>query len=174
MKSSFVATGLILTCVVVHTCIRIEVLNARYGYYLPRNDLDRNNPEWRVAALSIVRKSADRMIALERQSEFLQQHPDQPVPDEAAFRGPPYSKAEQEAIDSDVQRSKSNSDLYYSVRGMGLLQYLLAPAALAWSVDLARIRAPRWIRITGIAGCVLNAICIALMLYRGYFQSLGW
>jgi hypothetical protein len=175
MKLTFFHVGcLILTCIVVHTCVRIEVLNARSGYYLPRTDFGSGNPKWRVAAEKLVRLNEELMIARSRQADFQAAHPDEEISNEAAFKGPPYSPAEQATIDAEVDHNQRNSTLRDWVGGMGLLQYVLAPAALLWSLDIViSDRSRRGRVVAGLCG-LLNLICIALMYYRGYWSSLGW
>ena len=66
----------------------------------------------------------------------------------------------------------------------GLLQYLLAPAAMLCSVvtfgfGLAKSRSsvkgqrPIHPIVIGTSCVILSAACIVMMLYRGYFSSLG-
>ena len=172
--TSFHIGCLILTCVVVHTCVRIEILNARYGYYLPRTDFGSGNPKWRVAADSLARRDFERSIAMERQAKFAEEHPGEPIPEHTEFIGPPYSASQQTELEAILDQNQRRSALYDWVRGMGLLQYALAPAALFWSVDIARIERSRSGRIAAGFAALLNLICIALMFYRGYFTSLGW
>ncbi|HEY4261366.1 MAG TPA: hypothetical protein VGM98_14460 [Schlesneria sp.] len=172
--TSFHVACMILTCIVVHTCVRIEVLNARYGYYLPRTDFGSGNPKWRVADEKLFRLREEMMIARSRQEDYQAAHPDEGFPDESAFKGPPYSVAEQATIDAEVDHNRRNSTLRAWVGSMGLLQYVLAPAALFWSLDIVvsdRLRGRRV--VAGLCG-LLNLICIALMYYRGYWSSLGW
>jgi hypothetical protein len=172
--TSFHVGCLILTCIVVHTCVRIEVLNARYGAYLPRTDFGSGNPKWRVADEKLVRLHEELMIARSRQADFEAAHPDEEIPDETAFRGQPYSPTELATIDAEVDHSRRNSTLRAWVGSMGLLLYVLAPAALLWSLDIVVSDRSRGRRLfAGLCG-LLNLVCIALMYYRGYWSSLGW
>lgn len=164
---------LLLTCVVVHTCIRIEVLNAGCGYYLPRTDFESGNPRWRVAAEKAARLDIERRIAIERQMEFFTIHPEKRHLDEAAFRGPPYSAAETALLASELDENRRRSALRAWVGGMGILQYLLAPAAVLWAVQISSTGRSCCQRLLAGTCVLLNLICIALMFYRAYWSSLG-
>jgi hypothetical protein len=114
-----------LTVVVLHTAVRIEVLNIQAGNYLPRKD---RNPDgtladgkWRVSGENTPR---DRM--------------------------------------RDV------------VQTAGLQQYFLAPLLLILSIIVSAMSIRPWARATGMLSGSVAAIAITLMLYRQYFQSLGW
>jgi hypothetical protein len=166
---------LLLTCVVVHTCVRIEVLNAQCGYYLPRTDMEAgHNNKWRVAAARLIRQDCERQIALQRMAEFQNEHPDQQLPDEATFTGAPFSEAEQRLIETEVSKNRLNASFRDSVESLGLLQYLLGPAGLLWSWILFLGDRSRSSRATSATCGVLNLVSVALMFYRGYFTSLGW
>ena len=93
---------LFLTTVVLHTCIRIEVLNARYNHFLPRTDWENGNPRWRCAASSLLLRSLERDIANDRYRRFMQAHPDESGSERDQFLGPPYSVAETIFIDAEM------------------------------------------------------------------------
>jgi hypothetical protein len=102
------------------------------------------------------------------------QHPGEPEPGIEEFIGPPYTDAEQASIDTAIARNTLNSQLRNWVSGMGLLQYLLAPIALLSSLVLFRGTENRAVRFASVACAVSNMTSMYLMVYRGYFTSLGW
>lgn len=165
---------LILTAVVVHTCIRIEVLNASSGFYLPRKDHGDGNRKWRVASEKATRLDIERRIAIERQENLLPVHPGSDQLLESSTAELPYTAMESEMIASALDESRCNSALRDWVSSVGILQYLLAPAALLWSVQIAITNGYRRQRILGAACGALNLICVALMFFRGYWSSLSW
>ncbi len=177
ISKSTIVVCILLTAIVLHTCIQIEVLNARSGYFLPRKLSRTGNPKWRVAAKKTLFKTLERTIALDRSEAHFDQHPNGPAPDFQELEelsGPPYLDAEQAWIDNQVALYELNSKLRDWVGGMGLLQYLLAPIALLWSLWLFRIAAS-WAERLLVVGCTIsNLTSTYLMFYRGYFESLGW
>ena len=60
------------------------------------------------------------------------------------------------------------------VQTWGLMQYLLAPLLLILSV-LGSVTSRRlWPRAVGALSAFVAVIAISLLLYREYYQSLGW
>ena len=118
---------ILLTAIVLHTCIRIEILNARAGTFLPRKMQEIGIPKWREAGTRPFLKHLETLIAMERLNSHASQHPNDPVPEIEAFIGPPYTDAEQAWIDSETAEHNLNSQLR-TWFGVGLLQYLLAPS----------------------------------------------
>jgi hypothetical protein len=164
----------LLTAVVVHTCVRIEVLNARYGYYLPRKDFGSANPKWRVAARIAVLKRLETQIADERLSAYVASHPNEPVPPIEEMTGPPYSEDEQRRIDTELAENALRTELRSWVGGFGLLQYFLAPIGLAWAVAITLAHRSIVVRIATSFLATCSAVAIYLAFHRGYFSSLGW
>lgn len=169
-----IAGCILLSTIVVHTCVRIEALNAQYGYYLPRTDFGSGNPKWRVAARSILLKGLDRRISQERFADYMESHPDKPVPDLERFAGPPYTSEQQQLIDTELAENALRSELHSWVDGMGLLQYFLGPFALVWAIAIFIAARTSTIRVTSALCMMCSAVSIGLMFYRGYFTSLGW
>ena len=165
---------LLLTVVVLHTCIRIEVLNARYNHFLPRTDAGNGNPRWRCAASSLLLRSLERDIANDRYRRFMQAHPNEPGSDPDQFLGPPYSVAETTFIDAEMAENDLRASLLGWVSSFGLLQYILAP--LAFCSSLASLYFNHNVIIRLVAGSCTVSILVAVgfMIYRGYFTSLGW
>lgn len=119
-------------------------------------------------------KSLEHKIAIERFESHLAQHPHDPPRDIEEFSGPPYTNAEQALIDSEIARNTLELELRDWVTGMGLIQYLLGPVALILSLLLLWHSDTFVARIAFVACTVSNSISIYLMIYRGYFESLGW
>lgn len=165
---------LLLTAVVLHTCIRIEVLNARYNHYLPRTDWGNGNQKWRCAASSLLLRSLERDIANDRYHRFMQTHPDESGSDPDQFLGPPYSVAEKTFIDTEMAENDLRATLLGWVSSFGLLQYLLAPLAFCISIASLYFNPNVIIRLVAGSCTVFILVAIALMIYRGYFTSLGW
>lgn len=172
--NSLFVVCVVLAAVVLHTCVRIELLNASNDYYLPRTDWGDGNPKWRCSAASAHRQWLDREIANDRYRRFTEGHPEESDRNPDQFLGPPYTVVEQSLIDTAMANHKLRGDLYGWVCSFGLLQYLLAP--LAFCVALVSLCFDKrvWMRYAA-AGCAISvAVAIGLMIYRGYFASLGW
>ena len=72
-------------------------------------------------------------------------------------------------------KGQAESEFRDFVSTWGLAQYLIAPGGLAMGVFVAMGRRDaRAHRVVGIAAGLVSAACVAMMLYRGYFSSLGW
>jgi hypothetical protein len=56
---------------------------------------------------------------------------------------------------------------------MGLLQYMLAPIAVFWSLKIAFTERSWRVRAMAVNCSVISLACIVVMLYRGYWDSLG-
>jgi hypothetical protein len=175
MQSKLAFVGcLILTVIVVHTCVRIEVLNARYGYYLPRTDFGNGNQKWRVAGRRATMRWLEHKIHMERCAAYAAAHPDDPMDDLERFCGPPYSADEQKMIDTELAENELRAELWSWVASMGILQYILAPLTFAWAVALAVCNRSHLIRMSAIGFAVAAAVSIVLMFHRAYFTSMGW
>jgi hypothetical protein len=134
--------------------LRIEHLNARAGGRLPNrehrdNDPAQANVKWRTSALSVVEQAWRRNHA----------NADRPL-----------TRAQQMELDSELRRAQANNALHDFVASAGLLQYLLAPAVVALGIVLIRAKRVRCALLPLAAGIVA---CV-MMLWRGYFSSLGW
>src|ERR1700754_4491086 len=60
------------------------------------------------------------------------------------------------------------------VQTAGLRQYFLAPLLLILSIVMSLKSIRSWARAAGMLSGSVAAIAITLMLYREYYQSLGW
>ena len=129
MKAGFrlllIILTIVVTTVVLQTAVRIEVLNAQAGFYLPRGDRNEDGSfsdgKWRVSLDGTPR---DRLREL--------------------------------------------------VQTFGLAQYLLAPFLLVLAaVQFWKLRGA-WTRVLTMCAMTVALVSILLMMYRQYYQSLGW
>jgi hypothetical protein len=59
------------------------------------------------------------------------------------------------------------------VRGFGVLQYVLGPCAILFSLAAAFSRIPRWQRSVACLLCATSIAVVAMTFYRGYLSALG-
>ena len=116
---------MLLTAFVLYSATRIEVLNMRAGYYLPRRDRDPDGTladgKWRIS-------------------------PDNTPRDQ----------------------------LRDAVQTLGLMQYVLAPLLLIFSLVVFFKTKRSWTSVAATFSMFAAAVAISLMLYRDYYGSLGW
>jgi hypothetical protein len=140
---------------------RIEVLNVDAGSYLPRRGEARPGGgflKWRAPFVRSER--AWRTVHLSN--------------DRADWQTRPLSAAEAREMRREVAENVARSSLREWVSGVGLLQYVLAPAAMFWCGSLLLRPVRRRVRIAAAAAVVLAFAAGVLAVYRGYFTSLGW
>ena len=116
---------ILLAAFVIQMVARIEVLNARAGNYLPRNDC---NPD------------ADFADGRWRVSEGI----------------------------------APRNQLRSVVQTFGLLQYVFAPLLFMLAVAVSLNARKSWMKVAGSVSVFVAVIAVWLMLYREYYQSLGW
>jgi len=139
-----------LSAVVFHTCLQIEVWNyLAGGDVLPRPDGSKLRPWFGEDEQSWRRNNPDRTLAA----------------------GRPLTEEEQEAFREHSTYAKRHNKVVDWSRGMGLLQYLLAPVATVWSLVLMLTGKTRRARLVAALFSATNAISIVSMLYRGYFND---
>lgn len=147
-----------LALLVATTCLRIEILNAQLGYYMPReNDADWGISRWRKST------AIDEKAWIRMQSRF-----------DSSIENRPLTSQEQEEMRNYIKWAKANNDLRDLVEGLGLLQYLLIPILIVISVILIKRNNPKTYRILAFMSMLLGLISGFLVFYRGYFESLGW
>ena len=175
MRSRLAIIGcLLLTAVVVHTCVRIEQLNAKNSYYLPRTDFAGGNPKWRYSTIKGTMYGLNNEFAEERMIAFSKSRSERPLPEFQQFIGPPYSENEQRRIDAKLANNSLRNELHDWVESGGLLQYLLAPVAIVWAIMIFWSQRSLFSRLLSGASAMCAAVSIGFMLYRGYLTSLGW
>ncbi len=143
----------ILSTVVLHTCIQIEVWN-----YLAGGDVLPNREGGKLRH-SIESEKGWRMMRGWR------------TQDPTLEAGRPLTNEEHQIfLDHQKYASRRNKVVTWS-GGMGTLQYLLAPLAIIWSGGLVISGKSRTTRVMGGIFVFMNLICICSMLYRGYFND---
>ena len=144
----------ILSTLVLHTCVQIEVWNhLAGGNVLPNREGGKLRYSW--GASEKIWRAHQGMI----------------THDESLASGRLLTEQEKVLfLEQSKHASRRNKVVSWS-RGMGTLQYLLAPVAILWSVSL--LLASRTGRLRLLAGLLsaTNAISIVLLLYRGYFND---
>ena len=142
----------ILSAIVLHTCVQIEVWNfLAGGDVLPnweggklRYSMGETEKGWRMfRAMQDASLESDRPLTQKERSEF-QKH--------------------------QKQVKRRNKVISWS-RGMGTLQYLMAPIAVIWSVVLLFFSKPLKAKVLAGLFSLTNVVSIVFMLYRGYFND---
>lgn len=144
----------ILSIVVMHTCIQIEVWNyLAGGNVLPnreggklRHSMGESEEGWRIVQ------------GMRTQDPTLES-------------GRPLTEAEKSLFREHSKQAKRRNKVVNWSRGMGTLQYLLAPIAIIWSVVLLFAGKSRRARLLVAALSLTNSVSIVLMFYRGYFND---
>lgn len=150
-----------LTVVAVFTCVRIEVYNAEFDDFLPRQDMEgAANPKWRA-----MPGAAMRMLMEWR---FQEQN-------EAAGKPRDLTPEQKQEIEIKAAWHDRFSDFREFVSSWGLLQYPLTFATLGMGLWLAtRRKSSAGHRTVAWGVTVIIATCIVVMFYRGYLTALGW
>jgi hypothetical protein len=75
-------------------------------------------------------------------------------------------------------RASSENNPRDQLRGLvqtsGLLQYVFAPLLLILALAVTLRSRRSWTKLVGALSTLVAIIAISLMLYRQYYQSLGW
>ena len=164
------------TVVTGHTCLQIEWWNYRAGGLLPRDTGGPGNPKWREAADRSIRAKIQRWIKTEEFERIIAEYGRITAEEEKALETNPrpLTAAEQDELERELDQSHTNSALQAWLQTGGLARYALAPFALVMSlVLLVRAATCRGRLGFGFLG-MLSGGAIGMMLYRGYFNSLGW
>jgi hypothetical protein len=150
---------LLLTLLAASTCVRIEVLNANVGFYLPRSsEVEDASVTWRAATPTIERRWR------EIRSRRL---------DDASILTRPLTVVEQAEMRETLRQNNRWNALLEAVSTWGLLQYPLVAVLLPWCLWLARKHDRGWWRRALYAATAVVLACGVMMVYRGYFTSLG-
>lgn len=171
MRPPFSRSGWILialSAIVLQTAVRIEVLCILSSMTLPRSpEVDGNIPKWRELPWT----TPEMWHSMFGPKDAV----GQPVTR-------PLTPAETERMTTGVYRAKQRNRLREVVETWGLAQYGLVPiqiglALIVWNraaKPSQDANAVRMDRVLAIAGMSIGVGCSGLMLYRGYFSSLGW
>jgi hypothetical protein len=152
----------LLALTMAFIAVRIEWLNARAGGVLPNREYFDSNPndgvvEWRYSPFTTEdfwRRNQARTNAESR----------------LRLLNGPLTDTEQRQMYSDVKEARARNDLLDFLESAGLLQYLLVPLVLGISFIVMRVKRRR----LAIPPLICAVAAGVLMLYRGYFTSLGW
>ena len=158
-----------LTAIVVCTALRIEYLNIKSGYFLPRNEAAVRN--WVLPELDEFLERVDDQIYERRQNSAEADAIENNTQIAEVLPGAPYSAAEQRTVESMKNLHASHIYLQWWVRSFGIAQYLLAPAALVAAV-ICIVAISGWASKSTAALCAgMNGISILLMLTRNYWNA---
>ena len=146
-----------LALIVLLICIEIEILNHAASGYLPRKDLD--DGKWRTSPV-FSEESWRRMNSM--------------LNDDKTLFSRPLTAEEQIRMEREVFREKTNNSLRSSVSSLGLMQYILAPLSLIYSLIIALRSKKIFVKMISAVFALSSGTCMIVMLYRGYFTSLGW
>ena len=144
-----------LAIMVLSICILIEFLNHDADNYLPRKD----KGKWRQS-IFISEKIWRKIYSSQNE--------------DASLLNRPLTSAERMKMEKDVSRGTAKNALLGVVSSFGLLQHALAPLSFILSITIVRRHRRKLKIIVSSFFAISSFICIVLMLYRGYFISLGW
>jgi hypothetical protein len=164
------------TVIAVHTCLQIEWWNFRAGGLLPRATRAHGNPKWREAADRAIRANFQRRIEMGEYERIVAERGRVTAEEEKALKTNPraLTATEQNELERELDQSHTNSTLRWWLETGGLAQYVVAPLAFIMSlVSMVRTKGFRSRLGFGFLA-VPSGGAIAMMLYRGYFTSLGW
>ena len=161
---NWVTVTMILALIATITLIRIELLNQKAGYYLPRGEY-RNGARgegfttWRLSPIT---------------SEAVWWEVYGPADENGKSLSRNLTVAEKEEMNDFIKKTQAKNYLRGVVGFWGLLQYPIVFAGMVLSI-LVIYRKPG----TFETFCVLLSIGLFMlaglsMFYRGYFTSLGW
>lgn len=153
---SLILCGL-LSLVVLHTCLQVEFWDYRAGGVIPVPEGARLHP--RIAGFD-----EDSWRKPEIEKRKLDGKYDEA---EALASGRPLTPEEQAKFREDV----AFNTLVDWTRGMGTLQYVLAPTAAIWAFVLVFTSKTRRARVLAALFTLTNAVSVFFMLYRGYFND---
>ena len=149
---------LLLAIYAVATCLQIELLNHKVGNYLPRTDLvGGGNHRWVTSPVtekvwrSWFRRDTNGVI------------------DES-----PLNPDEQAGMQQFVQNGRNMNKLHGLIGSRGLLQYPICILIFTFSILVWRYSKQIFIRVFASTAIGIGFACLALAIYRGYFESLAW
>ena len=158
-----------LTALVVAVACRIEYLNVKSSYFLPRHA--HGDSAWVIPELDEVMERSEDLIYERRQNSAAAVAIETgEKPAEVTF-GAPYTAAEQRTLDSMKNLHASHTELRWWVTSFGIAQYFVAPAALIAAI-VCIVSLSSWLIKSSAAVCAgLNGISIILMLTRNYWSA---
>ena len=142
----------VLSVVVLNTCIQIEVWN-----YLAGGNVLPNREGGKLRYSIGETEEGWRMI--------------RGIQDPTLKTGRPLIEEERSEFRKHQKHANRRNKVVSWSRGMGTLQYLLAPIAVIWSIILLFTGKNLRARLLAALFSVSNSTSIILMLYRGYFND---
>ena len=143
-----------LSIVVINTCVHIEFWN-----YLSGGDVLPNREGGKL-----------RYMIGETEGGWRRYHSIQ-TQDQSLLSGRQLTVEEKELFDEHSQIARNRNKVVSWSRGMGTLQYILAPIAFIWSVFLSFRAKKRRARLIAGMLTLTNALSVFFMLFRGYFND---
>ncbi len=165
MKYKLTVITYLIALIMSFICIRIEILNRESGYRLPNrefyNDNQDNGPvKWRESPITTEKRW--------RQVRGPRNEDGSPAERE-------LTSSEKYHMECEISGAKANNALLEFVSSAGLLQYILVPLTFFLSFALyTRLPVQKRRILIAFPPMFLAILCGILMLYRGYFTSLGW
>ena len=159
-----------LTVIVICIAFRIEYLNIKSQFFLPRNDAAYSN--WEIPELDLVLERLDNQIYERRQNSAAADAIENgsSVIAEVSL-GAPYSEAEQKTLDSMKKLHATHTSLQWWVSSFGIAQHFLAPLALIIAVICAVALAGLSSKSTAALCACLNGLSILRMLALDYWNA---
>jgi len=143
-----------LSAVVLHTCIQIEAWNHLAGGKVLPN-----------------REGGKLRYSIGESEKGWRMYQSMRTQDDTLESGRPLTEDEQSQFQEHSKHARRRNKVVSWSRGMGTLQYLLAPIAIIWSIILLFASKTRIARLLAGLLSATNAISIVSMLYRGYFND---
>jgi hypothetical protein len=144
----------ILSGVVLHTCVQIEIWNQLAGGNVLPN-----------------REGGKLRYSMRESEKGWRMYQSMRMQDGSLESGRPLTQEEQALFREHSRQARRRNKVVSWSRGMGTLQYLLAPIAIIWSFILLLASKTLRTRLIASVFSLTNAISIVLMLYRGYFND---
>ena len=138
------------------TCIEIEVLNCRAGYYLPRDDSKEPGSKWRWSPAN------DGFWKLHRLNK------------DGTINESPLSSSESLQMKQDIQAWQNENRLHELVETRGLAQYPICVVMVIACAWYWRKVTRKRDRILVLSSAICSMVGLGFALYRGYQTSLGW
>lgn len=158
--------------VVAGTCAQIEIKNAEAGGFLPRTLPEQGSPKWRHNPVHTEKRWRQMRADPDPAAVTVSSEQFRDITTQLAEAA--LSPEETAQMRREVAQAKAENDLYFWVSTMGILQYLLAPMALVWSLVVAVSRRDRRRRAVAAIVATASAVSLLIMFCRGYYSSLGW
>lgn len=150
-KYRFISCG-VLVAMATFICLYVEYYNYRAGGMLPNHDGVK------------LRYGVEKFI----EPHWRRSHG---YDDPSLLQGRELTAQEQAILAEETIKTRHSNRVVACTRSWGLLQYLLAPAALLWSVILLLTTKGLYPRIMALLMSSVSLACLYLLFYRGYFND---